>query len=435
MAIIQKIEVPLIAVNDTSLTVVEINFSNKDFIKKGDIVMVFETSKTTYEVIAEVDGYIKYLCEKDNDYAVNTVVAEIYETETEIQIEIKISASNETKMERVGNKELPSPLNYEGDILISNDAKKLISQNNIDPIVFSGYEMLTKKDVLQYLNPNTLVINEISSAKQLKKVENFIIPNETIATKITNNKKIEIDFLSSVQDTGLTSTISIDISTNGLFANINKHLKYFKNGILPVLTYETSRLLIKFPLLNAFYNNQSIYQYKNINVGFAIDIDKGLKVVKIEKTNELTIAEIEEAILLLSNQYLEDKIPMSNLLDVTFTITDLSNEGVSFFKPLVNKNNSAILGISAIDESLQRFNASITFDHRVTEGKYIAQFLNELKVRIESYAFNEGLKNTHITCYKCFKNLKEDLSNIGLLPIVTPQGNTAYICQTCWNGL
>jgi pyruvate/2-oxoglutarate dehydrogenase complex dihydrolipoamide acyltransferase (E2) component len=435
MAVIQKIEVPLIAVNDTSLTVVDINFQNKGYVKKGDIIMVFETSKTTYEVIAEVDGYIKYLCEINNDYAVNTVVAELYEAAEEIKVTEKIISAKEETIEINEQEGKLEQLNYKGEILISNEAKKLILDHKIDPIVFNGFEMVTKNDILKYLNPNSFSTIENITRKETKTIKNFIVPNDSTVTKITNNKKIEIDYLSSVQETGLTSTISIDISTNGLFANINKNLKYFKNGILPILIYETSRLLIKFPLLNAFYNNQSIYQYKNIHIGFAIDIDKGLKVVKIENTNNLTISEVEDAILLLSNQYLEDKIPMSNLLDITFTITDLSNEGVSFFKPLVNKNNSAILGISAIDQILQRFNTSITFDHRVTEGKYIAQFLKELKDRIESYAFNDNLKNTHYTCYKCFKNLQEDLSNVGLLPIVTPQGKSAFICQTCWNGL
>ncbi|MCX6208488.1 MAG: hypothetical protein NTZ59_03015 [Bacteroidetes bacterium] len=78
MAVLQQIAVPLLAVNDTFLTVVEVNFNQKAAVKKGDIVMVFETSKTTYEVIAEADGFIKLMCEAGNDYAVNDIVAEIY---------------------------------------------------------------------------------------------------------------------------------------------------------------------------------------------------------------------------------------------------------------------------------------------------------------------------------------------------------------------
>src|SRR5258708_33999096 len=78
MALLQEISVPLLAVNDTSLTVVEIAFSNGAKVKKGDLIMVFETSKTTYDVEAPEEGYIQYLCETDEDYAVNEIVARIY---------------------------------------------------------------------------------------------------------------------------------------------------------------------------------------------------------------------------------------------------------------------------------------------------------------------------------------------------------------------
>ena len=46
MALLQEIAVPLLAVNDTSLSVVEMNFVSGQFVKKGDYIMVFETSKT-----------------------------------------------------------------------------------------------------------------------------------------------------------------------------------------------------------------------------------------------------------------------------------------------------------------------------------------------------------------------------------------------------
>ncbi|HLZ86216.1 MAG TPA: biotin/lipoyl-containing protein, partial [Puia sp.] len=83
MAVIQEIGVPLLAVNDTTLTVVELPFSAGARVKKGDVILVFETSKTSYDVEAETDGFIQYLCEADRDYAVNDVVARIYSEESE----------------------------------------------------------------------------------------------------------------------------------------------------------------------------------------------------------------------------------------------------------------------------------------------------------------------------------------------------------------
>jgi hypothetical protein len=137
----------------------------------------------------------------------------------------------------------------------------------------------------------------------------------------------------------------------------------------------------------------------------------------------------------LSNNYLDDSLKIEDLTDVTFTITDLSSEGVAFFRPLVNMMNSAILGVSAIDEKLQRCTLSVTFDHRVTEGKLVAQFLNELKQRLESYqSKNHPLLNQNISCFKCYKTLKEDLGGTGFVKCITPEGKEGYICQSCLKG-
>jgi pyruvate dehydrogenase E2 component (dihydrolipoamide acetyltransferase) len=436
MAVLQQIAVPLLAVNDTFLTVVEVNFNQKAAVKKGDIVMVFETSKTTYEVIAEADGFIKLMCEAGNDYAVNDIVAEIYSSADEIVVEEKkVVESVESKPAIAALSK--AEFNYTGTTLFSLAAQSLLQEKNISPYIFAGYEMVTAKDIQLHLNPNAFdkVVEVAASKASHHKKQSSVLPEGITSIKLSNNKKREIEYLSAVQETGLTSTLAINISTNGLFGSVNKHLKYFKNSLLPLLVYETSRLLVKYPLLNGFFDNNQIHTYNEVNIGFAIDIDKGLKVVKVAKTNELTVAQVEETILELSNQYLEDKIPVESLTGISFTVTDLSGEGVSYFRPLVNMYNSGIMGISAIDEELQRFNTSITFDHRITEGKYVAQFLNELKTRMESYAYNDAEANNHIKCYKCFKTLQEDLAQVGLLPVITPQGKREHICQTCWNGL
>jgi hypothetical protein len=96
--------------------------------------------------------------------------------------------------------------------------------------------------------------------------------------------------------------------------------------------------------------------------------------------------------------------------------------------------NSAILGIAAIDHKLHRCEFSVTFDHRVTEGKLVAIFLQELRDRLESYRLSGDADISRIECYKCFKSLTDDLSNIGFAKMITPQGKEGYICQSCLKG-
>ena len=187
-------------------------------------------------------------------------------------------------------------------------------------------------------------------------------------------------------------------------------------------------------MFNSFYNDNGIAEYLEVNIGIAMDIDDGLKVVKIPNTNKLHLLETEEALFQLANKYIDKKLSTSDLTDITFTITDLSSFGAISFTPLINKNNSAILGVSKIDEKLNRINLSLAFDHRVTEGKIAAIFLSNLKERVESYKKSNidiDLTN-NITCFKCLKKLNEDMSEIGFINIITTKGEQKYICDTCF---
>jgi len=447
MALIQEIKVPLLAVNDTSLTVVEMNFTTGAQVKKGDLLMVFETSKTTYDVEAETDGFIQFYCEAGQDYEVNEVVAKIFEHESEIQkstVSPALAKPEKSTTPVPVTADLIESAVWEGDTLFSSEAFRLLESSGLNHAIFTGRDFVSKLDVEQILgiSEKKAVKNkpsEIKSATPGNAVKaRTTLPidqSKVIIEKLSSNKKREIEYLSEVQSTGLTSTINTIIETEGIFTYINPSLKYLKNSLLPVILYETGRLLQKYPLLNAYYTGESIAVYKNINVGFAIDIDKGLKVLKVADTASRSVAEIENSIMELSNCYLDDSLKIEDLIDVSFTITDLSSEAVAFFRPLVNMMNSAILGVSAIDEKLQRCTLSLTFDHRVTEGKYVAQFLKELKDRLQSYQSKHYSNlNQQITCSKCYKTLGEDLADTGFVKCITPSGSEGYLCQSCLKG-
>lgn len=432
MPVVQEIKVPLLAVNDTELTVVDIPYAQGSPVKKGDVIIVFESSKTTYDVVAEADGYVSYACEQGQDYEVNQVIAGIYSSKEELPSVPEVKKNTAVAV-AVKEQQEEAEAIWEGDTMFSPAAMALMKKNGIDPAVFKGRDFVSKTDVEEKLG----IAKKMITKKEVVKAA-VLLPTDAdkvIVEKLSSNKKREIEYLSSVQQTGLTSTINTIVETDGLFVHINRSLQYLKNSLLPVIIYETARLLEKHKELNAYYTGDSIAFYKEVNIGFAIDIDKGLKVPVIKKASAKTIQETEAAIMALSNKYLDGNLQVEDLSDITFTITDLSGEGVSFFRPLVNMMNSAILGVSAIDEKLQRCILTVTFDHRVTEGKLVAQFLQQLKERIESY------KSSHhphpaqsITCFKCFKSLKDDISDVGFSKCITPKGEEAYICQSCFKG-
>jgi pyruvate/2-oxoglutarate dehydrogenase complex dihydrolipoamide acyltransferase (E2) component len=444
--IIQEILVPLLAVNDTTLTVVEIPLASGSPVRKGDLILVFETSKTTYDVESPADGFIQFACETDRDYSVNEVVARIFSDQAEAAAvpapvpravrPAAHAATHASAAPPVNGHEVELPVSpeparhWEGETVFSYEAESLIASSGIERTVFKGRDFVTAADVRNYIRPSA----PSAPAGRATAAASPIDPEKVIVERLSSGKRREIEYLSDVQATGLTSTINSHVEVEGIFTHINPALKYLKNSLLPVIIYEAARLLADYPLLNAWYSGDGIAVYREVNPGFAIDIDKGLKVVKVARAGEKSISDIEGDILRLSGSYLDDTLQLEDLTDITFTITDLSAEGVAFFRPLVNKMNSAILGVSAIDGKLHRCMLSLTFDHRVTEGRLSARFVKELKERLESYRPPGGAVYQDISCFKCYKTLREDLGGAGFVRCVTPEGKEGYICQACLKG-
>jgi pyruvate/2-oxoglutarate dehydrogenase complex dihydrolipoamide acyltransferase (E2) component len=192
--------------------------------------------------------------------------------------------------------------------------------------------------------------------------------------------------------------------------------------------------------LNNYYLDSEIVINEYINIGFAIDdSENGLKVASISNTNKLSLLDIENEILSLSTKYKEKKLNIEDLTSATFTITDLFNTNVLNFHPLVNFKNSTILGISSYQNN--GFIIDVSFDHRITSGKEISNFLNDLKFRLEN-RLNPGLniinnkvrKDNNYCCIKCGRENNEDLNaNIYFLKVFNSKYD-GIICSNCLIG-
>jgi len=429
MKILQEIRVPQESVNDQTLIVLELFFQASDLVKKGDIVAELETSKTTLTVEALETGYIKYFCKKEDELSVNSLIAQITDQ----------PVSDENKGGRSLVLEADAKTNHDEVILqtlFSKEARQIMEANSVAKDLFKNKDFVSSSDVMQLLAPKLTKIE--SAVPQPRLAGQQVIPTGNISLeKISSNKKREIEYLSHVQSASLVSVINTWVDAAGVDAFLRNHLTYFKETILPIVIYECSRLLVKYRVFNAYFAQDSIAFYNDVNIGFAIDIDNGLKVVVIRNTEHKTIHEIENEAFRLANLYQDNALDVQSLSDVTFTITDLSSEGVFSFHPLINKNNGAILGISSFDQKTKRVMLSLAFDHRITEGKKAAMFLNELRARIESYRSSNSfvrIDTSAIKCSKCFKKLSDEISEVGFAEYVNPKGEKGYICQSCFKG-
>ena len=420
MSNINQITIPQLSVNDTSLTLSKIYVASGVFVKIGDPIVSVESSKTTEDLLAEQNGFVYLNCEEGCDYDVNTSIGVVSD---EVIIDsIKIETIANSAIDRIEVAQLDI------DPIVSWSAEKLMIENNLTISDFQGVLFVDVEAILVKLGKPKIKVEPTERKVQPNVLKSAISPNVDVVP-VGKMKKLEIEYLSEVQQSGLTSTIHMQVKSQGISLKIDHALRYFKGQLLPLIIYESARLLKLFPKLNGFYHDGNMNLYQKVNLGFAVDMDLGLKVLKIEDSGQYQISELDQLMYDLANKYLDDKLATADLTDITFTVSDLSMEGVFDFRPLVNANNSAILGVSAIDPDNNHFNISLTFDHRMTEGRYASQFLKELKLRLESYC----IKTTdHIVCYKCQKHLSEDLNDRGFLKVVRANGDDSYICDICY---
>src|SRR5689334_7920914 len=220
MALLQEIKVPLLSVNDITLTVTELLFKTGQQIKKGDVIMVFETSKTTYDVEAETSGFIQYLCEVEHDYEVDTIIARIYSEAKDITehiIEPK-AVSEEEKLPFANQPE------WNGEPIFSSKALSMLETLGIDKNVFKGKDFVNTSDVEQIIKGNGVKSTRKSSpAKTTAPVaqeQNLPVSDDVVLEKLSKNKKREISYLSEVQSAGLISMVNATVQVEGIFATI-----------------------------------------------------------------------------------------------------------------------------------------------------------------------------------------------------------------------
>ncbi|TDJ04833.1 MAG: branched-chain alpha-keto acid dehydrogenase subunit E2 [Deltaproteobacteria bacterium] len=167
-----------------------------------------------------------------------------------------------------------------------------------------------------------------------------------------------------------------------------------------IVTKITSQALVKFPKFNCSIDmeNHQIINNNNFNIGIAVDTDRGLLVPVIKNADKKNITEISVELSDISQRSRNKKIKVDELQGSTFTITNLGGIGGTYFTPVINFPNVAILGLSRstiepvyTDGEFKprlMMPLSLSYDHRIIDGADAIRFLRWII---------EGLENPFFT--------------------------------------
>ena len=173
---------------------------------------------------------------------------------------------------------------------------------------------------------------------------------------------------------------------------MRKQLK--EDGSQPVPSYNDllakliAQALLEHPMLNARFEGDTIVQAATVNIGVAVDTDRGLLVPVLRDVQTKSLRQIARESAALIEQARTGRITVEELQGGTFTITNLGMYEIDAFTPIINLPECAILGVGRIvpkqvvvDAEAERVAIrhmvflSLTFDHRLVDGAPAARFL------------------------------------------------------------
>jgi pyruvate dehydrogenase E2 component (dihydrolipoamide acetyltransferase) len=164
-----------------------------------------------------------------------------------------------------------------------------------------------------------------------------------------------------------------------------------------MVCYAVIRSLLLHPGANAHFLGESIRQYKQVNLGLAVDTDRGLMVPALQHADRLSLPELSLGLKELAENSKQGNISPDLIVPeaASFTVSNLGNYGVEMFTPVINLPQVAILGVNTIVQrpavlpdgnfGFQPFmGLSLTYDHRALDGGPATLFLADIKNQIES---------------------------------------------------
>jgi 2-oxoglutarate dehydrogenase E2 component (dihydrolipoamide succinyltransferase) len=172
-----------------------------------------------------------------------------------------------------------------------------------------------------------------------------------------------------------------------------------KLTITSFLVQALTKAIQQFPMLNASLEGETIILKRYVNVGIAVNIDKGLVIPVIKNCQQRNLASLAQAIADLSSRARAGKLTPHEVTEGTVTLTNFGMTGGLIGVPIIRYPEVAIIGAGAVqkrvvvreDDSLairQMMYLTLTFDHRVIDGIYGCQFLAAFTHQLESVSIH-----------------------------------------------
>jgi 2-oxoglutarate dehydrogenase E2 component (dihydrolipoamide succinyltransferase) len=352
------VPVPQINPNDEHAIVVRWHVAKGARVQAGQALVTLETTKTTFDVDSPCDGYAFFEHEPNSELAVGAPVAWIAQSAERPDVATKPLPHSEAPALKEGR--------------FTRKALKLMKERGLRPRDFPGDERVDAD-----------AVERAAAARSPAAPERPRLDAEPL--ELTPAKVAEIFALRRAHQQAVPSCVVVELDCARLDERLRRLAAELGGpvSLLEVAIHEAARLLPQWPELNGFYDERGAWRYRSAAIGFAVNLGRGLKVPVVKQAAESSLRDVARAVRDLSLRYMRDELGVEDLTGGTFTITDLSGEGVVHFVPVLNERQSAILGLTAERQRARTRELVLSFDHRLSDGMQAGRFLAALRARLE----------------------------------------------------
>ena len=402
-----EIKVPNIG-DFKDVEVIEVLVSEGQKLKKNDPLITIESDKSSVEIPSTLDGKIKTIKTKVGDKVsegdliltlgsasqatvkikeksvIEKEVKKIQPIKPEIQ-QTTINQRNNTSLSSASPKvrKFARELGVDINQVKGSERKGRVIESDIKLFVASKSKNLdnntkqSRERIKQEFSHSEFGEVEIKDIPRVKRLSSKYLMNSwTNIPHVTNHDEADIteleEFRTSLTDiyTGEKKKITpLAFIVKALTASLKK----FTNFNSSIDEIEDGKMTVK----------------KYFHIGIAVDTPHGLMVPKLRNADNKNIDLISSELKNLSEQCRNLKIDKKELFGGSMTITSLGGIGGSFFTPIINYPEVAILGVGKAEKKQIFFEGkfvtrtmlplSLSYDHRIIDGAEAARFNNELK--------------------------------------------------------
>ncbi len=403
-----EIKVPNIG-DFKDVEVIEVLVSEGQSIKKNDALITIESDKSSVEIPSNLEGKIKNLKIKVGDKVSKGDLILTLDSDSEVkkeEVKEKPAIEKESKNIEIIKPEIQEKIFSKKNISdissASPKARKFARELGVDINQVAGSQKdgrVVEDDIKKFVSSNSknnVVVKDIKPDKIKNEFEHSDF-GEIEIKDIPRVKKLSSKYLT-------TSWTTIPHVTNHDEADITE-MESFRSSLTDMYTGEKIKItplafiikalvasLKKFPSFNSSIDEIETGKMtlkKYYHIGIAVDTPNGLMVPKIRNANNKKISLISKELKEVSELCRNLKIDKKELFGGSMTITSLGGIGGSFFTPIINYPEVAILGVGRSEKKQIFMNGkfqtrtmlpiSLSYDHRIIDGAEAARFNNDLK--------------------------------------------------------